>query len=70
MWIIDRFENETALCETEDGGIVEVPRMALPPDAREGSCLRRGADGAFTLDHDAEAERRRKLFEMQRDLFG
>jgi hypothetical protein len=70
MLIIDRFEAETALCEAEDGQIVQIPRAALPPGAREGSCLRQNEGGAFALDREAEAERRRKLFQMQENLFG
>lgn len=70
MWIIDRFEGGFALCETGDDSIVAIPRVDLPAGAREGSCLRREEDGTFALDLEAEAERRRKLFEMQRDLFG
>ena len=70
MWIIDRFEGDFALCEAEDGNIVQIPRADLPPGVREGSCLRRDEGGAFALDPEAEAARRRKLFRMQEGLWG
>jgi len=70
MWIIDRFEEDFALCEAEGGKITEIPRVDLPSGAREGSCLRQAEGGAFVLDPAAEAARRKKLFRMQESLFG
>ena len=38
MLIIDRFEEEIAVCE-DDGGMTEIPRELIDPAAREGDVL-------------------------------
>ena len=67
MLIIDRFEGDLAVCETEDG-LVRILRADLPTNAREGSVLVR-MDNAWVLDLHTEAQRRARLLEMQEDLF-
>jgi len=66
--IIDRFEENLAVCEREDGSFEHIDRALLPTGAREGSVLTM-RDGAWALDLEAERERRARLFKMQEDLF-
>ena len=68
MWIVDRFEDELAVLENEDGVCENISRKTLPPGCREGSVLRK-IEGAFVLDTALEQERRMKLSRMQDDLF-
>ena len=40
MLIIDRFEGDHAIVETDSGVIMNIPRSELPPSAKEGAALR------------------------------
>lgn len=66
MIIIDRFENETAVLETEDG-TEEIMRCFLPADAREGDVVIPNGCG-YSVDHQATEERRRAVSEKLRRL--
>ena len=46
--IIDRFEGEYAVVETEQG-IVNIPRCYLPESAREGDVLNY-SNGSYSVD--------------------
>ncbi|WP_346884458.1 DUF3006 domain-containing protein [Clostridium sp. UBA4395] len=39
MIIIDRFEEEYAVCEKEDMEMVNIPIMHLPKGIKEGDCI-------------------------------
>ena len=38
-YIVDRFENEYAIVELDNGEFIDIPKKALPPDASEGSII-------------------------------
>lgn len=57
LWIVERIEGQTAICETEDGPL-ELPLDQLPAGTVPGSCLR-VQDGVYFLDEE-ETNRRRK----------
>jgi len=62
MLIIDRFEGEFAVVETNDG-VVNIPRIDLPADTREGDVLVMGVDKTGTEARKKSIERRmNKLF--------
>lgn len=56
MIIIDRFEGDIAVLET-DSGMLEVSRILIPDNAREGDVLNREG-GAYTIDAEATDARR------------
>lgn len=66
MIIIDRFENETAVLETEDG-METIMRCFLPADAQEGDVLMQEGCG-YSVDRCATEERRRAAAERLRRL--
>lgn len=66
MIIIDRFENEKAVLETEDGTEI-IMRCFLPADAEEGDVVIPGECG-YTVDRNATEERRRAVSEKLRRL--
>ena len=37
--IIDRFEDQMAVCEKSDHSMISLPRSALPPEARESDVV-------------------------------
>ncbi|MCR4637700.1 DUF3006 domain-containing protein [Ruminococcus sp.] len=66
MTIIDRFEGEYAVLET-DSGMKTVPRDMLPDGACEGDVLE-VTDGAYTINKKAAEKRRREIREKLRKL--
>ena len=64
MYVIDRFEGETALLE-KNRAITEVPRYLLPKNAKEGDCLT--FDGERYLLDEAETEARQKRIRKKMD---
>ncbi len=66
MTVIDRFEGEFAVLET-DSGIINVKRSLLPADAREGDVVLL-RDGKWETDHDAAEKLRREAVRKLRRL--
>ena len=57
--IIDRFEGDIAVCETNDGGHVDIARALLPHDIQEGEVIEEN-DGIYVaLPSETEARRQR-----------
>lgn len=57
MTIIDRFEGDLAVLETDDG-MINVERSLLPENAAEGDVL--VYDGSWTVDTAATEQRRER----------
>lgn len=68
-YIVDRIEEGIAVLEDDDLGRREVPLKLLPPDIEEGSVLRLMEDGSFALDKEETNRRRKRLFNLQQNLF-
>jgi len=58
--VIDRFEGGFALCEGEDGAMVQLCRNEMPVNAREGDVLIE-SDGKITVDAAGTEARRAGL---------
>ena len=67
MNIIDRFEEDYAVIET-DGGMINVLRSELPENAAEGDVLT--YDGTWAVDETATEERRSSMRSRLRRLTG
>ena len=39
VWVIDRFEGDTAILESDSRSNIQVPRSALPKEVKEGDAL-------------------------------
>ncbi len=50
--IIDRFENEYAVIELDNGTIVDMPKVLLPVDAKEGSVIHITVDAIETKNRE------------------
>lgn len=57
--IIDRFENDIAVVELENGKMIDCPRELFPNNAKEGSIIK------IMVDEKATTE---KLEQMQKRL--
>ena len=62
-YIVDRFENEYAVIELDTGEFLDVPKKALPPDAKEGSVIE-----VLTRDDETTA-RRAEIKKKMNSLF-
>jgi hypothetical protein len=61
--IIDRFEGEYAIVETESKAFVPMPRALIPQDAVEGSVI------SITQDKGAFEERHRRITELMNQVW-
>lgn len=66
--IIDRFEGDIAVVET-DSGMLDIVRDLLPENTSEGDVIVQ-TDGGYIIDEQATAERRKAIAERLRRLTG
>lgn len=64
---IDRFEEEWAVLQDDDGRSVTVERSRLPAQARQGDLLTE-KDGAYSVDENETAARRERIRRMEQKL--
>ena len=62
MLVIDRFEGDYAVVET-NSGVVNIPRSELPKGAKEGDTLR------ISVDADDTEARKKRIDGMMNTLF-
>lgn len=67
-YIVDRVEGDVAVLERDDLEIVDVPLSELPEGVRQHDCLEEDG-GAWRIDRDRTAERKRRIEEKMRKLF-
>ena len=67
LWSYDRTEGDLAVLVDDEGNRLCVPLSALPEQSREGMLFRPVGD-TFVADAEAEAERRRRILELQNRL--
>ena len=60
MLILDRFEENFALIEGDEG-LFSVDRALLSPDAQEGDVLIKCEDGLYRADKPATLKRRERM---------
>jgi len=66
--IIDRFEGEYAVCETESRQVINIERSKLPERVQEGDVLI--IEGEVTKLDERETElRRQKIAKLAEDLW-
>jgi len=67
--IIDRFEENIAVCQSFNEQTVEIEKTLLPKAAKEGDVLLCLEDGSFLIDMVKTSERKRILEERLKRLF-
>ncbi|TCU77300.1 DUF3006 family protein [Tissierella praeacuta] len=60
---IDRFEGELAIVELENREIIEIPKVILPIDAKEGDII------IISLDEKETQDRKKRIQEKFESLF-
>lgn len=68
MLIIDRFEGDIAIVETDENTFMQIPRTALPPNAKEGDIVVKVED-KYIIDYESTEKRRQKIIDMQNSLW-
>lgn len=66
---IDIIEENIAVCEGDDGNVLKLKLDELPKGTREGDIIEKTENG-FIIDADETQLRRKKMAEMQRNIFG
>lgn len=67
-YIVDRVEGDVAVLERDDLELVDVPLSKLPEGVGRHDCLEEEG-GAWWIDRDRTAERKRRIEEKMRRLF-
>ncbi len=62
-FIIDRFEGDYALVELENKEMADMPKILLPPDAKEGDLIN------ITIDKEETEIRRKRIQDKFDNLF-
>ncbi|MGJ0846357.1 DUF3006 domain-containing protein [Tissierella praeacuta] len=60
---IDRFEGELAIVELENREIIEIPKVILPMDAKEGDII------IISVDEKETQDRKKRIQEKFESLF-
>ena len=66
---VDRIEENIAICEDDDGNVLKLKLDELPREIREGDIIEKRENG-FVIDADETQLRRKKMAELQRNIFG
>lgn len=67
-YIIDRLEEDLAICETEFKKLVSIPKEQLPDGFKEGDVLKEN-EGTFTIDQEETNGRRQEMKRKLKNLF-
>lgn len=66
--IIDRFEDEYAVCEDENKKILNINKSKIPKQAKEGDIIIY-RDGKYILDKEKTLNRKKYIEELTKDLW-
>ena len=65
---IDRFEGNYAVCEQDNGIMINILKDKIPPEAKEGDILEVNGD-IITIDHSKTAKRKKSIENLTKDLW-
>ncbi len=68
MLIIDRFEDQYAVCECDNGEMVHIATRLIDGDPKEGDVLVQSLN-LFSVDEAATEARKQKISGMMQSLF-
>lgn len=67
-YIIDRFEEGIAVCETEHGEMINIKISTLPKNIQEGTLLIKTEKG-YIIDKDKEKTQKSKIKALEDELY-
>ncbi|RXI40619.1 DUF3006 domain-containing protein [Clostridium tetani] len=65
--VIDRFEEEYAVVELEDGSMLNLPKLEVPKEAKEGDVLLIKLD--VSIDYNKTEKLKKEIEELTKDLW-
>lgn len=68
-YIVDRFEEGFAVCETEKGKYIKIERSKLPKNVKEGDVLTQTFTKAYTIDKKETEKRKKRIKKLAEDLW-
>lgn len=66
--VIDRFEGIYAICEKQDKSMIDVKKIDIPNNAKEGDVLNIQKDN-ITIDKEETKRRKKEIEELTKDLW-
>lgn len=67
-YVIDRFEGDFAVCENEEGKMVNMDKKTLPLEAKEGDVIIFDCNGV-SIDKEETTKRRKRINELAESLW-
>lgn len=67
-FIIDRFEENFAVCEDENGIMKNIEKSLLPKDVREGDVILKD-NNIFYIDYEETKKLREEINQMTKNLW-
>ncbi|GAB6892147.1 DUF3006 domain-containing protein [Geobacillus stearothermophilus] len=67
-YIIDRFEGKWAVCEAEDGKMIDIEKSKLPKNARAGDVIVQ-ENGKFRVDKKETEKRWKEIEDLMNEVF-
>ncbi|WP_346928856.1 DUF3006 domain-containing protein [Clostridium sp.] len=68
MIIIDRFEEEYAVCEKENMEMINIPILYLPKGVKEGDCIDLLKD-KYVINHKETERLKKEIEKLTEDLW-
>lgn len=66
--VVDRFEGRYAVCEKEDGTIINIEKAKLPKEVKEGDVL--NIEGkSISIDSAETLKRKNDIEELMKDIW-
>lgn len=69
IWSVDRVEDDTVVLINPEKKIINVPYTLFSEPVASGDIVIRQASGKFLMDSEKTAEKKRKLFDLQKKIF-
>lgn len=66
--IIDRFEGDYVVCEKEDRKMIDIQKVKVPADAKEGDVLEIDND-QITIDVAATKKRKQEIEDLVKNMW-
>ncbi|MBQ7066967.1 MAG: DUF3006 domain-containing protein [Lachnospiraceae bacterium] len=69
MLVIDRFEENIAICQKEDKTLVKIPKYKLPLQIKEGDFITTDSKGVYVIAKEKTEEKKQEIHERFHRLF-
>ncbi len=66
--IVDRFEGNYAICENEEGNMVNILLKNLPGEVKEGDCIEQ-VGGSYKINKEYTKRLRDEIEELTKDMW-